>query len=191
VATSTLPLTLDFEGARSVNPGHSILPFASGGLSTEAKNCFREGMELLGIGEAQRAIARLEKTVACAPEYSDGYVGLGIAYAMASHVYPALDSFERAAELDPANFYAHFKLAQLYFKLRVPQKGYEEAERALRCASTPVEKSLLAQILREERQREAGGVARPTWNKPFPRIWLRTGLALLAATCLLLITYVK
>jgi len=191
VATSTLPLILDFEEARSENPGSSIVPFAPGGLSTEARNCFREGMELLGSGEAQQAIARLERAVACAPEYSDGYVGLGIAYAMASHVYPALDSFERAAELDPANFYAHFKLAQFYFKLRVPQKGYEEAERALRCASTPEEKGLLARILREERQREAGAVARPTWNKPFPRTWLRTGLALLAAICLLLITYVK
>jgi tetratricopeptide (TPR) repeat protein len=167
LATAILPLTLDVEGAR---------------LDSRAS-----AMEMLEIGEPREAIQKLEEAVACAPHYSDGYVGLGIAYAMTSQVYPALDSFERAAELDPTNFYAHFKLAQFHFKLRIPDKGYEEAGRALKCATTPEEKWLVAQILKEERGREAGGVRRPAWSRPYSRFWLRVGGALLLMGCLALI----
>jgi hypothetical protein len=110
---------------------------------------------------------------------------------MDSRVYPALDSFEKAAEADPSNFYAHFKLAQFHFKLRVPRKGYEEAKRALRYAATPNEKRLVAQILKEEREREAKGVARPTWNKPFSRGWVQAGIALVVAACLFLVFHVR
>lgn len=191
MASSTFSLPLDIEETSPESKVSSIVPSTTTSLSTEARNCFWEGMELLGMGEPRRAIASLESTVACAPQYSDGYIGLGIAYAMDSRVYRALDSFEKAAELDPSSFYAHFKLAQFYFKLRVPMKGYEEAERSLKCASTLAEKRLVAQILKDERQREASGVARPTWNKPFPRQWVQAGLALLAAACLLLVIYMK
>jgi len=187
LASSTFPLTLDVKATRPESRDTSMIPSGAAALSTEAQNSFREGMDLLGIGEPRQAISRLENAVTCAPHYSDGCVGLGMAYAMDSQVYLALDSFERAAELDPANFYAHFKLAQFHFKLRIPRKGYEEAECALRCATTLEERRLIAQILKEERAREAGGMSRPTWDKPFSRNWLRVGLAILLAACVILV----
>jgi cytochrome c-type biogenesis protein CcmH/NrfG len=191
MASTTLALPLDIEESQPESRVSSIVPSAGVALCPETKTLFREGIELLGMGEPQEAITRLERVVAAAPDYSDGFVGLGIAYAMDSRVYPALDSFEKAAEADPSNFYAHFKLAQFHFKLRVPKKGYEEAKRALRCAATPDEKRLVAQILKEEREREAKGVARPTWNKPFSRKWLQAGMVLLVAACLFLVFYVR
>ena len=191
MASSTYPLTLAVEGTRTETRVSSSVPSGMVALGMEALNSFREGMELLGLGEPREAISRLENAVACAPDYSNAYIGLGMAYAMDSRVYPALDSFERAAKLDPRNFYAHFKLAQFHFKLRIPQKGYEEAARALRCATTPEERRLLAQILKEERQREAGGVRRPTWSKPFSRTWVRVGFALLLAACVILVLHVR
>ena len=37
--------------------------------------------------------------------------------------------------MDPENFATHYTLAQLNFKLRIPQKGYEAAEKT-RCAAS-------------------------------------------------------
>jgi len=187
LATAILPLTLDVEGARAESRASAMVPRGTAALSAEARQAFGAGMELLGVGEPCEALQKLEEAVACAPHYSDGYVGLGIAYAMTSQVYPALDSFERAAELDPTNFYAHFKLAQFHFKLRIPDKGYEAAGRALNCATTLEEKRLVAQILKEERGREAGGVRRPSWSRPYSKFWLRVGWALFLIACLALI----
>lgn len=184
---STASLILDGEEIRPETQVASIVPIQAGPMSTEALNLFREGIELLGVGEPREAIGRLEDVITLAPEFSNGYVALGMAYAMDSRVYPALDSFERAAEVDPTNFYAHFKLAQFHFKLRIPANGYEEAARALRCATTLEERRLVAQILKEEREREAGGVHRPTWSKPFSRKGLGIGFGLLLAACVLLI----
>jgi Tfp pilus assembly protein PilF len=186
MATSTFPICLDAEEIRPESRASSIVPSGSVTLSGEAMKLFQEGIELLEMGEPREAIVRLKRAVACAPQYSNAHVGLGIAYAMDSQVYPALDHFGMAAEVDPSNFYAHFKLAQFYFKLRVPKKGYEEATRALKCVSNFEEKKLVAQILKEERQREAAGVRRPTWDRPFSKNWVRLGLALLAVACLFL-----
>ena len=191
MASTTFALAVDLEETRPEGRASSIVPAAGVALSAETKNLFREGIELLGVGEPREAIPRLERVVAVSPDYSDGFVGLGIAYAMDSQVYPALDSFEKAAEVEPSNFYAHFKLAQFHFKLRIPKKGYEEAKRALRYAATPNEKRLVAQILKEEREREAKGLARPTWNRPFSRRWLQAGMALLVAACLFLVFHMR
>jgi Tfp pilus assembly protein PilF len=189
MASSAFPLTVNMaEAQQELQPSCQIVP-PSGrdALNREARELFREGIELLNVGEPRGAIAKLESAVASSPGYSDGYVGLGIAYAMDSQVYPALDSFGKAAEADPASFFAHFKLAQFYFKLRVPKKGYEEASCALRCATTTEEKRLVAQVLKEERTREAGGVRRPTWNKPFSSKSIVLGIGLLLGACTLVV----
>jgi tetratricopeptide (TPR) repeat protein len=159
---------------------------ASSSLPAEVTASFHAGLECLNRGEPGEAARCFEALLARAPDFADGHVGLGIAYAVEAKVYPALDHLERATRLEPGNFYAHFKLGQLYFKLRVPKKGYFEAERALRCATTLEEKRLVAQIVKEERQREHSGLARPTWDRPFSRHWVRAGLALLVAACVFL-----
>ncbi|PYV19848.1 MAG: hypothetical protein DMG21_00025 [Acidobacteria bacterium] len=179
---ATISFSLDIkpeEARRQLRASSEIVNVAPSGASLEARNLFREGIELLDAGEPREAIAKFENAVFRFPAYSDGYVGLGIAYAMDSQVYPALDSFRKAAEADPENFFAHFKLAQFYFKLRVPKKGYDEASRALQCATAIEERRLVARILKEERTREAGGVPRPTWDKPFSPTAVRAGIGLL------------
>lgn len=179
-ALAALPY-LEIEEAWSEGHAPSIVPCASPALSWEARNSFREGVELLGRGEPLQAITKLEEAVVCAPNFSNGYVGLGMAYAMDSRVYPALDSFGKAVQLDPTNFYAHFKLAQFCFKLRIPKRGYEEASEAMRHATTVEEQALVARILKEERQRESGGLRRPTWDKPFSALFMKVGIGVLVA----------
>ena len=127
-------------------------------------------------GEAARYF---ERALELEPEFADGHVALGIAYAVEAKVYPALDHLELAAQLEPENFYAHFKLGQLFFKLRVPQRGYEAMQRALGCATTLAERRLVAGLLREEKQREKGSYRRPWWNKPFSQLALLVGASLM------------
>ena len=136
-------------------------------LSVQARQHFQEGIVRLQSGEAAEAVAAFSQSIEHAPDFTDAHVFLGIAHALTYNIYPAIDHLETAAELDQNSFAAHFTMAQLSFKLRTPQKGYQAAKRALRCASTIEQRKMLTQLLREERARERNGIARPWFNKPF------------------------
>jgi len=136
-------------------------------LSPVALESFREGLERLESGRALNAVASLSRCVHLAPEFTAGRVCLGVAYALSSNIYPAIDQLELATRIDPASFAAHFKLAQLYFKLRIPVKGYAAATQALRCAHSRDERRILAQLLQKEREREHNGIARPWFFRKF------------------------
>jgi hypothetical protein len=78
-------------------------------------------------------------------------------------------------------------MAQLNFKLRTPKKGYEEAQRALRCVQTLEQRKLLTQLLKEERERERNGISRPSFAEPFStRALLLAGSAVAAIIILLM-----
>ena len=106
-----------------------------------------------------------------APECAEARIFLGLANALTCNIYPALDELEKATDLQPDSFAAHFTLAQLNFKLRIPEKGYAAAREALRCASNLEQRAMLTQLLKEERARERNGIARPSFSKP----WFRFG----------------
>ncbi len=132
-----------------------------------ARHYLEEGVAHIQAGEAAAAVAALSLSVGQAPQYSDAHVFLGIAHALTNNIYPALDHLEEAARLDADSFAAHYTVAQLNFKLRIPQKGYAAAERARQCSMTLEQRKLLTALLREERARERNGIARPWFNKPF------------------------
>lgn len=157
----------------------------------ETHSLFQQGSEWLNCGEPAQAARCFELELERSPDFADGHVGLGIAYAVQAKIYPALDHLQTAARLEPANFYAHFKLSQLYFKLRVPQKGYEAASRALASAGSLEERRLVAQLLHEERRRERNGFKRPWWFKPFPRLALLLGGSAALALTLVLLSHLR
>ena len=157
--------------------------------SLPATTCFREGVEYLGHGNAELAAACFEQVVTHSPDYADAHVGLGIAYALLLQIYPSIDHLERATQLEPDNFSAHFKLGQLYFKLRIPQKGYAESEQALACAVSLQERQLVAQLLKEEKAREKNGVPRPWWHKPFAGSVILLSATLAGVVCLALLLH--
>jgi tetratricopeptide (TPR) repeat protein len=154
-------------------------------LPMEVSRQLSEGLDLMSRGEPAAAALCFERAVQIDPEFADAHIGLGIAYAMTGRVYPALDHLEKAADLEPDNFFAHFKLGQLQFKLHVSKKGYEEMQRALNCATTVEERRLVAQLIREQKKLEEKSLARPTWNRPFSR----KALLLLGASVLFPILY--
>ena len=143
-----------------LEPRKAILPM-------EISQRLSEGLELMSQGEPAAAATCFEQIVQAFPEFADAHVGLGIAYAVTGRIYPALDHLEEATNLEPDNFFAHFKLGQLQFKLHVPRRGYEEMQKALDCATSIEERKLVGQLIHEQKKREEKGLARPTWDRPF------------------------
>ena len=163
-------------------PGPGALQSSqSQALSAEAMLSFHQGVECLQSGEAAAAVAALSRSVAQAPGFAPAHVFLGIAHALTSNIYPAIDHLELATELEKDSFAAHFTLAQLNFKLRIPKKGYEASEQARRCPMTLEQRRMLTDLLKEERARERNGIARPSFGKPFSVLELVIGGSLLAA----------
>jgi tetratricopeptide (TPR) repeat protein len=154
-------------------------------LPMEVSRKFSEGLDLMNHGEPTAAAKCFEQIVEMDPEFADAHVGLGIAYAVTGNIYPALDHLKEAVDLEPDNFFAHFKLGQLQFKLHVPKKGYEQMQKALDCASSIDERKLVGQLIHEQKQREQKGLARPTWDRPFSR----KTLVLVAASVVIPILY--
>jgi len=136
-------------------------------MPPEAMACFHEGLQHFQAGNPEGALEAFSRSVLQAPEFGEAHIFLGLANALTSNIYPAFDHLKKAAELQPDSFAAHFTLAQLNFKLRIPQKGYDAAREALRCATTLEQRAMLTQLLKEERARERNGIARPCFNKPW------------------------
>jgi hypothetical protein len=128
---------------------------------------FYEGLAHLQCGDGNKAVESLSLCVQAAPDFAPAQACLGVAHAVTYSLYPAIDHLEAATQLAPNDFAPHYLLAQLYFKLRVPGKGYEEARAALRCITDLDQRKMLTQLLKEERERERHGVKRTCLNKPF------------------------
>jgi len=138
---------------------------------------FHEGLQHFQAGDPAAAVVAFSSSLLQAPDFGEAHVFLGLAHALTSNIYPAFDHLERAAEIQPESFAAHYTLAQLNFKLRIPEKGYAAARDAMRCARTLEQRSMLTQLLKEERARERNGIARPSFAKPFskPGLWFAAG----------------
>jgi tetratricopeptide (TPR) repeat protein len=161
---------------------------ASLALSTEARTTFQQGMAKLQIAEPAEAVELLTRTVELAPFFPEARICLGLAYALTHNIYPAIDHLEAAGKIDPENFAAHYTLAKLNFKLRIPQKGYEAAGHALKCITNLEQRKMLTELLKEERTRERNGIARPWFSRRFskPEIFVLGG-GLAAAIVVLLL----
>jgi tetratricopeptide (TPR) repeat protein len=143
-------------------------------LSATAISALREGLEHFQAGNPEAALVAFSRSVEQAPECAEARIFLGLANALTYNIYPAFDELEEAAQLQPDSFAAHFTLAQLNFKMRIPAKGYAAAQEALRCAETVEQRAMLTQLLKEERARERNGIARPSFNKAWlPTKWFK------------------
>jgi tetratricopeptide (TPR) repeat protein len=163
----------------------------SSSIPPEAMTLFHQGLEHFQAADPVAAVGAFSQSVLRAPGFGEAHIFLGLAHALTSNIYPAFDHLERAAELQPDSFAAHFTLAQLNFKLRIPQKGYSAARQALRCATTLEQRAMLTQLLKEERARERNGIARPWFNKPFSTPALVMVGSGLAAALVALIVHVR
>ncbi len=106
--------------------------------------------------------------VACEndPRSADLRTCLGMAHAMNYDVYKSMDALEVAVGLEPNNFFAQLKLAELDYRLRALIKAERETLKALDLASNSWETNLARKQLQEIRKLMCDGTQKPEWTKP-------------------------
>ena len=110
-------------------------------------------------------IASLQQACAENPDNADLHTCLGMAHAMNYDVYRSMDALEAARRIEPVNFLAQFKYAELYYRIRALDRAEAETTRALELAGTNWELSLSRRQLSEIRRLRREGTQKPTWSK--------------------------
>ncbi len=119
------------------------------------------------VSPAQLAEYIRELELACEqnPRSADLRTCLGMAHAMNYDVYRSMDALERAVDLEPANFFAQLKLAELDYRLRALIKAEKETLKALDRATNSWEANLARRQLQEIRKLMREGTQKPEWTK--------------------------
>ncbi len=129
-------------------------------------------------------IASLKEACALNPANADLRVCLGIAHAMNYDVYSSLDVLEEARALEPRNFFAQFKFAELQYRLRALHVAEAETLQALELASNPAELAQARHQLSEIRRMTREGTIKPNWAKSLAIPVICFGLILAIVTVL-------
>ncbi len=111
-------------------------------------------------------IRTLEAACLDNPRSADLRTCLGMAYAMNYEVYKSMDALELAVQLEPANFFAQLKYAELHYRLRALVRAECETLKAVDLASSAWELSLARKQLQEIRRLMREGTQKPEWTKP-------------------------
>ena len=93
------------------------------------------------------------------------YTCLGIAYAMNYDPQRSMDALEDARRIEPENYFAQLKYAELLFRLRIIDRAETETLRALDLAANTWELSVAQRQLFEIRRLRRSGLLRPAWTK--------------------------
>ncbi len=110
-------------------------------------------------------IAALQQACVENPDNADLHTCLGMAHAMNYDVYRSMDALEGARRIEPENFLAQFKYAELYYRIRALDRAEAETTRALELAGTSWELSIARRQLSEIRRLRREGTQKPTWSK--------------------------
>jgi hypothetical protein len=103
------------------------------------------------------------------PRSADLRTCLGMAYAMNYEVYKSEDALERARGLEPDNFFAHLKYAELHYRLRALIRAEQETLQAVELATNSWELGLARKQLQEIHRLMREGTQKPEWTKPLTR----------------------
>jgi hypothetical protein len=119
-------------------------------------------------------IRSLEEACEQNPRSADLRTCLGMAHAMNFDVYKSMDALEVAVQLEPDNFFAQLKYAELHYRLRALVRAEEETLKASDLAGNAWEISLAHKQLLEIRRLMREGTQKPEWTKPLttPALWL-------------------
>jgi len=103
------------------------------------------------------------------PRSADLRTCLGMAYAMNYQVYKSEDALERAMKLEPDNFFAHLKYAELHYRLRALVRAEKETLKASELAANSWELNIARKQLLEIRRLMREGTQKPEWTKQLTR----------------------
>jgi hypothetical protein len=136
-----------------------------------------------GVSPADLAvyIQQLEQACLTNPQSADLRTCLGMAHAVNYDVYKSMDALEDARLIDPDNFWAQLKYAELHYRLRALKCAEEETRRAADLASNPFQLAMARQQMKEIRTLQHTSVRNVHWTKPLtvPAIVFSVMLALM------------
>jgi hypothetical protein len=115
--------------------------------------------------ELQAHIARLEQACLEHPHSADLRTCLAMAHAMNYDVYRSMDALDEARALDPTNFWAQMKYAELHYRLRTLRRAEEETRKALELAQNPWQLGVARRQLQEIRRLAREGARHVEWTK--------------------------
>jgi len=111
-------------------------------------------------------IQRLQAACLANPQSADLHTCLGMAYAVGYDVYRSMDALEQARTIDPDNFWAQVKYAELHYRLRVLNRAEEETRRAADLARNPLQLAIARQQMKDIRELQHASVRNVEWTKP-------------------------
>lgn len=126
-------------------------------------------------------IQQLEAACAANPASADLRTCLGMAHAVNYEVYKSMDALEDARAIDPDNFWAQLKYAELHYRLRALNRAEEETRRAAELAANPFQLAIARKQMKEIRTLKHSSVRNVEWTKPLtiPAVVLSAMLGLL------------
>ena len=111
-------------------------------------------------------IQRLEQACLDHPHSADLRTALGIAHAVNVDVYKSMDALEEARAIDPDNFWAQLKYAELHYRLRALNVAEKETGRAAELAENPIQLAIARKQMKDIRELKHGCVRNVEWTKP-------------------------
>jgi cytochrome c-type biogenesis protein CcmH/NrfG len=111
-------------------------------------------------------IQQLEEACLANPRSADLRTCLGMAHAVNHDVYKSMDALEDARTIDPDNFWAQLKYAELHYRLRALKRAQEETRRAADLATNPFQLAMARQQMKEIRTLLHTSVRNVEWTKP-------------------------
>jgi cytochrome c-type biogenesis protein CcmH/NrfG len=114
-------------------------------------------------------IAQLEQACIDYPQSAEVRICLGIAHAVNYDVYKSMDALEEARAVDPDNFWAQLKYAELHYRLRALNKAEEETRRAQELAQNPIQLAIARKQMKDIRELKHTCVRNVEWTKPLTK----------------------
>jgi cytochrome c-type biogenesis protein CcmH/NrfG len=111
-------------------------------------------------------IAQLEEACLANPQSAELRTCLGMAHAVNYDVYKSMDALEDARSVDPENFWAQLKYAELHYRLRALNIAETETRRAADLAGNPFQLAMARKQMQEIRTLKHGCVRNVEWKKP-------------------------
>jgi hypothetical protein len=111
-------------------------------------------------------IRKLENAYLERPQSANLLTCLGMAYAVNYEINKSMDALETATQLEPENFWAQQKLAELHYRLRTLVVAEREALRAVDLARNQWQLAIARKQLNTIRQLRHQGTRDVTWDKP-------------------------
>src|SRR5262245_3204755 len=111
-------------------------------------------------------IEQLEAACSANPASADLRTCLAMAHAVNYDVYKSMDALEEARTIDPDNFWAQLKYAELHYRLRALNRAEEETRRAAELAANPVQLAIARKQMKKIRELQHSSVRNVEWTKP-------------------------